>query len=361
MEKLFDDKERTENRYARHLEKSYNFYDSTAKPEFVAVREMLNDWFSRYPETDKRQLKGDFRTQFESAFFELFIHELFFRQGFTLTPHPTVLNSSKNPDFLAKKGNIEIYLEAKVATDKTNDERTLENKLGAIYDNLQNLSSPDYWIDIQEITFKSNKQVKLSRMKTQIQTWLAECHSKQQPMYNDYNDFGRECFSYNDDSVTISLSLFPSTIEKDHPIASYLGGSYSGGCEEALIGAIKEKGARYGHLDKPYIVCINLPGLRYPRTDEIYNTLFGQRRLLSNSNIFDPAPISTEMDGILKNATGLRFTQVSAFFITRVFESNLHAADHWLVEHTEAKNKMDLRKLSIYSEKIATILSLNQS
>jgi len=356
MEKLFDYKERTEDRYARHLEKTYNFYDSTAKPEFVAVREMLNDWFSRYPETDKRQLKGDFRSsQFESAFFELFIHELFFQQGFTLTPHPTVPNSTKNPDFLAKKGNLEFYLEAKVATDKNNEERTLENKLGAIYEALQKLFSPNYWIDILDINFKTNKQAKLSKVKAQIQIWLTECHLKEEPIYNDHSDSGRECFTYDDNDVTISLRLFLSTIEKDHPIASYLGGGYSGGCEEALAKAVMEKGTRYGQLNKPYIVCINLPGLRYPHTNEIYKTLFGRRQLTLESYILDTAPFSTEMDGILKNSNGPAFTQVSAFFITRVFESNLRVADHWMIKHPAAKNRINLGMLDLsYDEMDST-------
>lgn len=308
---------------------------------------MLDEWFSRYPDTDKRQLKGDFRSQFESAFFELFIHELFFQQGFTLSVHPSVPNSTKNPDFLAKKGDMEIYLEAKVATDKSNEERTFENKVGAIYDELEKLISPDYWIDIVAICFKTNRQVKLSKMRSQIQTWLNECHSKQSPIYNDYHEYSEECYSYNDSEVKVFLRLFPSTIEKDHPIASYLGGTYSGGCEEALIDAVKTKGSKYGQLDKPYIVCINLPGLRHPRTDEIHDTLFGKCRLISDLYPYDSVPFSTEMDGILKNRAGPAFTQISAFFITRVFESNLHVADHWLIEHPDAKNKIDLEKLDL--------------
>lgn len=347
MEKLFDDKERKENRYARHLEKPYKFYDSSAKPEFTAIREMLNDWFSRYPDSHKRFLKRDFQSQFEPAFFELFIHELFRQQGFTLTPHPNVPNSSKNPDFLAKKGEVEIYLEAKVATDKSNEERTLENKLGAIYDELQELRSPDYWIERKEIAFISNKQAKLSKIRAEMQKWLDETHLKWNPTYNDHDDFDREFYTYLDKDVKISLRLFPSAIEKDQPVASYVGGSYSGGCEEALTNALREKGSKYGLLDKPYLICINLPGVRYPREDEIYNTLFGCRHLLSDSYISDTAPFSTEMDGILANPSGPAFTQVSAFFLTRVFESNLHVAEHWLIEHPYSKNKLPFESLAL--------------
>lgn len=357
MEKLFDEKERKEKRYSRHLEKSYNFYDSTAKTEFVAVREMLNDWFSRYPETGKAQLKGDFRSQFESAFFELFIHELFFRQGFTLTPHPTVPNSSKNPDFLATKGDLGIYLEAKVATDKTNDERTLENKIGAIYDELHKLISTQYLIEIEAISFISNKQARLTILRKDIQDWLDECNRRQKPIYNDLDEHERECYSYKDQDIKISLRLHLGVITEDHPVLTYLGGNFVGGCEEALIGAIKDKGSKYGKLDKPYIVCINMIGIRDPRSSEIYNTLFGLRRQLANTYFSETAAFSTEMDGILKNSNGPVFTQVSAFFITRVFESNLHVADHWLIEHPEAKIKMDLKELPIFYEKITTILS----
>ncbi|MBO9613040.1 MAG: hypothetical protein J7619_10115 [Dyadobacter sp.] len=348
MEKLFDDKIRNDDRYSGHLEKSYDFYDTTAKPEFVAIRDMLNDWFSRYPETDKRQLKRDFYShQFDSAFFELFIHELFYQQGFSLTPHPTLPNSTKNPDFLARKGDFEIYLEAKVATDKSNDQRTLENKRGAIYDELQKLVSVNYLVEIEDIVFKSDKQAKLSKLRKYFQKWLDACHASQHPQYNDYDEHGDECFSYDDEDIKISLRAHAGIIMDDHPIASYLGGSFCGGCEEALAGAIREKGAKYGQLDRPYIVCVNMIGVRHPRTDEIYNTLLGLRRHFTDTHNYQNAPFSIEMDGVLKNPTGPIFTQVSAFFITQVFPSNLHAAKHWLIEHPATKNKIDLGKLDL--------------
>ena len=348
MEKSFDDKLRNDNRYSRHLEKSYDFYDASAKPKFVAVREMLNDWFSRYPETAKRQLKRDFHShQFDSAFFELFIHELFYQQGFSLTPHPTVPNSTKNPDFLARKGDFEIYLEAKVATDKSNDQRTLENKLGAIYDELQKLSSSNYLIEIEDIVFKSDKQAKLSKFRNFFQKWLDECHAAQHPQYNDYDEHGNACFSYDDDDIKISLRAYAGIIMDGHPILNYLGGSYCGGCEEALTGAIRDKGARYGQLNKPYIVCINMTGIRDPRINEIYNTLFGLRRQLTDTYSYQNAPFSIEMDGVLKNSRGPIFTQVSAFFITRVFTSNLNVAEHWLIEHPSASNKINFEKLNL--------------
>lgn len=353
MEKLFDDKVRNDNRYSRHLEKTYDFYDNSAKPKFVAIREMLNDWFSRYPETGKRQLKRDFHShQFDSAFFELFIHELFYQQGFSLTPHPTVPNSTKNPDFLARKGELEIYLEAKVATDKSNDQRTLENKLGAIYDELQKLTSSTYLVEIEDIIFKSNKQAKLSKFRNFFQKWLNECHLKQSVLYNDVDDHGDQCFSYSDDDIKISLRAHVGIIMDGHPILNYLGGSFCGGCEEALTAAIRDKGSKYGQLDKPYIICINMIGIRDPSTNEIYNTLFGLRRQFTDTDNYPSAPFSTEMDGVLKNSNGAIFTQVSAFFITRVFPSNLHIAEHWLIEHPDAKNKIDLEKpdLAYHSE-----------
>jgi hypothetical protein len=347
MEKLFDDKVRKENRYSKHLEKSYDFYDITARPEFVSVREMLNDWFLRYPEAGKRQLKRDFISQFDSAFFELFIHELFYQQGFALTPHPSVPNSTKNPDFLATKGELEIYLEAKVATDKSNDERTLENKLGAIYDELQKLTSVTYLIEIVDIVFKSDSQAKLSKLRNTIQKWLDECNIRQQPLYNDYDEHGEKCFSYDDKDVKISLRAHAGIITDGHPILTYLGGSFIGGCEEALIGAVRDKGSKYGLLDKPYIICINMIGIRDPRTNEIYNTLFGLRRQMTDINHRVNTSFSTQMDGILRNSKGPLFTQVSAFLITRVFPSNLHLAEHWLIKHPETKNRIDLNTLDL--------------
>lgn len=53
MEKLFEDKDRSNLKYANYQHNSYEFYDNSAISDFISVRERLNDWFNRYPDAGK--------------------------------------------------------------------------------------------------------------------------------------------------------------------------------------------------------------------------------------------------------------------------------------------------------------------
>jgi len=66
------------------------------------------------------ELKRKLKTEFDSAFNELFLHELFSKQGFKLQVNPILPDTTKRPDFLVSKDNFEFYLEAKVTTDVLN-------------------------------------------------------------------------------------------------------------------------------------------------------------------------------------------------------------------------------------------------
>lgn len=250
MGKLFDDKVRNNLEYAPHKKYStFEFYDNSAIEEFVTARDKLNCWFSNYPDIEKKQLRREFQSNFDSAFFELFIHELFIRLGFTLTVHPTVLSSTNKPDFLAKKGEVEIYLEARLATDESNEDRSLKSKRELIYDTINQLICPNYWISIEEIDFLSNNQAKLNKIKKFLQYEINQRELQWGvTISGDYYRREENYISYIDENIKIVVSLFPCSIERSRPIGSYLGGSFMGGCEESIRSAIKDKAYKYGNL-----------------------------------------------------------------------------------------------------------------
>lgn len=349
MEKLFNDKIRVNLEYAHHQQDTYEFYDNSAIEEFATVRNKLNHWFSKYPDGAKKQLKRDFQSNFDSAFFELFVHELFTEQGFCLTPHPTVPNSNKNPDFLAKKGELEIYLEAKVATDESNEERALKAKQNIIYDAINQINCPDYWISIREISFLSNKQAKLSKIRQSLEENINKYGALLVTGREDtYSERQEKYITYADENIEVAISLWPCSIIKSRPIGSYLGGSYMGGCEGSIRSAIKAKGYRYGNLDKPYIVCINSLSHKHTRTEDVYDALFGCQRVKSFEDLNHPnQELKGSNDGIFDESSEHSYSSVSGVFVTRVFPSNIHVANHWLVKHPFSNNEFDFNNLSL--------------
>jgi hypothetical protein len=122
--KLFEDKIRIDREPAKHIDNLYDFYDRNAQPWIEKVRNILNYWFSHYPEIEQYELKCRFQSEFRSALYELFLFELFLRQGFNISIHPTLPNITTKPDFLLSKDDTEFYMEAKVSTGKSDSDKS---------------------------------------------------------------------------------------------------------------------------------------------------------------------------------------------------------------------------------------------
>ncbi|RYU93804.1 hypothetical protein [Emticicia agri] len=340
MQKLFDEKERHNIDFAKHQHNSYDFYNDTAREEFVAVRNRLEDWFSRYPDSDKKQLKRDLQTRFEPAFFELFIHELFYRQGFTLTVHPDIPDSTRKPDFLAKKGEIAFYIEAKIAYDDFY-EKVVIAKQSSIYDKLNEIDSAYIGICIEELYFLSTNQPRLNKIKTFFQQAIHE-YTQQEP--EDTETIERQI--YEDNDVKIVFSLLTVETQLIHTCISEPPIVFLGGCEEQLKKSIIEKAYRYGNLDKPFLICINSLSYKKTSTEDVYNALFGNYRRMANIENLNQ-DFKTSSDGIFAPDSAFSCKNASGVFITAVNEHNLAMAKHWLVRHPFTKNAFDMDALDL--------------
>lgn len=92
MTLLFDDIARADSRPARETESTYEFLNRHDSVFFQLVRNLLEDWFSHLPaeeiDTWKKSFQsGDDRVS-QSAFWELYLHEIFLRMGCVAEIHP---------------------------------------------------------------------------------------------------------------------------------------------------------------------------------------------------------------------------------------------------------------------------------
>jgi hypothetical protein len=147
--KLFEDKIRDNYDRANSGENIYKYFDNNQQSHIVKIRDILNKWFENYSEDYKKDLKDSFKNHFYNSFYELFIHELFFNQGFVLEPHPTIQGTLRKPDFLAIKGKQKIYIEATTISYVSEIEQKKENFREKFIDELLN-----------EITLKTNLMAK---------------------------------------------------------------------------------------------------------------------------------------------------------------------------------------------------------
>ncbi|MFD1469354.1 hypothetical protein ACFQ48_14075 [Hymenobacter caeli] len=354
-DKIFEDKERIDFNFANHLDDLFNFYDRSAKPEFTKVRNIINEWFIDYPQGEKGELKTRFRKTFSPAFFELFIYQLFTKQGFTLTPHPQIQGTNKAPDFLAEKGDLSFYIEAKEATDISTNEAAINKQVNAIYDTLSKLTIPNYWLIIEKLQIKSTQQPSSEKIIKYLERQLPDYIAKIVAADIELSDWSRVMPLVVDRAdVKLVVRLFPKSAkhsqkESTPTIGGLPGGGGWGYPEEELIkSAVHKKASRYGELDKPYLICINVFS-RLGITDTgVESALLGS---LTDSWPSNPGSLHFQREraknGVFYSESGLTKTRVSGIFVTSVFPSNVDVARHWLAKHPCGKMELDFTALKL--------------
>jgi hypothetical protein len=334
---LFEEKDRFDFQYAEHGVSIFEFFDSNAENRVKIVRDVLNDWFSRYPDSHKADLKQGFKNNFYTAMYELFIHELFIKQGFQLFPHPTIPNSTKRPDFLVVKDSIEFYIEATVLKGISEEESKKQNFHDNLISQLQKINSPNCWLAIYSVKFKSDKQPATKTIKKAIEEKLAEIDPDELAAALSRNPIGFKKFNYEDDKVKIELAALPKSEEaRGEKGIRPIGLQYSGvsitpaAAESDLIKeSFKGKAIRYGKLDKPFLICINLDNIKFNLNHDVTWAFMG--------------------DGFFSSDTP-KYTRTSGVFVTRFNPFSLFTSAHRLIVHPFAQNKLDTESILLTHE-----------
>jgi hypothetical protein len=151
---LFDDITRSDQRPARDNESLFDYCNTSGRHSVDGIRTILETWFQRIPESAQIELRARFRShtdsQHQSAFFEIYLHELLCCMGFTATPHPNVPgNVRTHPDFVVLQGDMAcFYLEATLALP-SGDETAENARIAQVYDTLNAMESPNFFLAIR--------------------------------------------------------------------------------------------------------------------------------------------------------------------------------------------------------------------
>ncbi|MFC1999686.1 hypothetical protein ACFLXE_02875 [Chloroflexota bacterium] len=150
--KLFDDITRQDLDTAQYGEPEFRYLNRSARPEHIKIRQVIEGWFLHYPEAEKSELIQRFRSKndsdFKSAFFELFMHEVLRRLGCRVQVHAAARRN--RPDFLVQCRNRErFYLETVLATGKSTQKAAAEARMNDVYQALEKLDSPDFFIGMR--------------------------------------------------------------------------------------------------------------------------------------------------------------------------------------------------------------------
>jgi hypothetical protein len=283
---LFEDKKRVDKSPHQFGESYFDFLNRSGTLYFGAVRQLTEDWLNEVEPRARASLEGSLRADnhdFQSAFWELYLHEAYRRSGYSIDIHPQVPGSSNRPDFLLEKLGERFYLEAvKVGEDRQSlaEKQRLEEVQRILSElRVKNFSLVFLYHEIGPAPLSTKP------LRAKLKTWLA---------------------SLNPDQITSSVGaaaaplasgLFPQFMWKDAgwklefhavPIKASarsqehraLGMTAAGEASivddtTGILRVLSDKASRYGRLDAPLVLAV-LSNQGFPTDDyQVENALYG--------------------------------------------------------------------------------------
>jgi len=310
---IFTDRERTEWSAAGQNEPMHAFLDRSALPIFAAVRDLLDDWLTRVPAKDQADLIGAFRAdnqQFDSAFWELYLHELYLRAGYSVEIHPDVPNSPKHPDFRMTGKGEPFYLEAVQVGTPTSD-LAERRRLEAAHDAMNSEATEQFSLSMTYAQI-GPRPLSVRQLRQELRRWLAgldpatvavalsepEC-----PGELTFDRLPRFTWRYDGwDLEFHALPLSPDAPRGATPLIGMYGPATAQMVDKrtGLSRALDSKAHRYGELDAPLVIAVlDNTGPTLTHDYQVEQALFG----LAAAR---PAASGTRPEGILEEGHWLR-------------------------------------------------------
>lgn len=278
-----------------------NYLGRSVREPIKRGKALLESWFSRYPSIEKDRLRTEFLSplpsQHRSAYFELFLHEFLLRDGWTLSIHPNIKGTARTPDFLCKRNDISIYVEAKICTGRSAIEQAAITRLETALDTInRRVKSRRFYLDVDTNHLPTNN-INGQAIARHLQRWLDSL---------DYDTCQRnahthafEKYKFHEHGCDMSFTAVPSSeaLEDHERVIGMLSHGHEGGFVTPYIDvrdAIDQKANAYGELDRPYIIAINSHDTFFNLPDDGLTALYGQenlQRASSGENIAVISPV----------------------------------------------------------------------
>lgn len=290
---LFDQIERNETRPKRERESDFAYLNSSAQNMVAAAREVLEQWFESYPEAGWADLCARFRSSnnanHQSAFWEVYLHELFSQMGFRLEVHPNVDGTTNHPDFLVKENDVPLfYLEAIVAGLPSTKEAGAEARLAEVFDLVNKMRVSDWYLHVEHCGMPDT-QPPIKELRRSLEQWLASLDAKSIDYALKAEDWdGLPQFEWRWESLTLSFTPSPRTPTSassadSRPIGVMMGEPHLLSVDNDIRRAVEAKAKKYGKLALPLVVAVNVLSEHCDEID-INNALFGTEAIEERMN-----------------------------------------------------------------------------
>jgi hypothetical protein len=302
---------------ARHNESHYAFLARAEGEPWSRIRNELDRWVDEVADPARTDLVARLRSddvQHRSAWWELYLHAALVRAGYTLTPHPTIVGSTRHPDYLVSgSGSHSFYLEATI-TGHVPANMAARSRVNAIYDLLNELDSPNFFLNLDLEAVGPNPPGTRG-MRHDLKTWLDSLDPDA-----DLSKQSAEWVWTNPDGWRVRFSVIPKHRLRGQPGVRPLGVYDHGGARivahrDVLLGALlnKASGSPYGSLDLPYVIAVMDDDEVPPDASFIADALYG--RIASVLDVATGQLVEESErapDGFWRDRSGLRHESVSA-------------------------------------------------
>ena len=324
--KLFDEMDRDYTGPALYAEPIFNYLNRCARLECKRIHNLLEQWFKNFPSEFQDELRTRFRSkddrQHLAAFFELYLHELLSKSGFSVEIHPLVSNKATHPDFkVLKNGKTLFYLEATLAA-LSDEDTSAKARVNQVYDTLNRMKSPNFFIGVK-VHGAPTTNPPGAKMRRFLERKLSNLDPDM--IAEQFEQGGFETlprWEWKHDDWQITFFPIPKKPEaRGKPGVCPIGiQMYDARLITPHIGikkAIQDKATKYGELDLPYIVAINVMDEFGADDIDISNALFGEEQvtiIFHGNELIDQRP-GRKPNGAWYGPNGPQNKRVSAVLI----------------------------------------------
>jgi len=259
--KLFTERIRTDLGPSRHSEAKYQYLDRSARPAFIRIRSIIENWFGNYPEDHKADWKQRFCVDDDvghlSAFLELYCFTLCKAHGFTVVVHPDRSPIDKRaPDFkLLWQGRDFCYFEvaAVFGDEMSGAERTLDG----VHDRVEELELRNWFVN--PLVRRSNHQAPSITSLIKSINDLANAHCPDQVIATGVLPE----IQFESNGWSINVNLIPKKPEARLPDRRCVGltSTARGACwvdtNRDIYSKLKKKANRYKELELPLLIAVS--------------------------------------------------------------------------------------------------------
>lgn len=301
---LFSPSRPPNDSFASNSEPTYAFLNRTTRPEFGSVRDRLEDWFTRFPDHSKGDLAARFKsdnTPHHAAHFELFLHELLLRLGCSVEVHPEVRGRPTRPDFLATApGGDKFYVEAALVTGQSNRDERAQALMDQALDVFDRICSPSFTL---EVCWDKNPSTPLPArvIAKAVEKWLLTLDPDRELEKLGRNGFGSlPNIKFPEHKIGLEFCALAKKPGKrsggGRPISFWNPPGDFSGTHLDVRKRIETKGSRYGELDAPFILALQLmePG---GDSEGIIQALFGDEVAVFSQDRSKPVQLRRKPNG----------------------------------------------------------------